>query len=188
MLVWGLCIYRLLKACLWMDLALICVLIHPWENLGMFCVLISATFPCLAEIYRAFLPILWAIFNSCLFCEDALAFFLGFGSNLGPLPILRRFLPLCRILGMLLSFLCLICATCHWWLVHLWWVICHVELCDASFACNEIYMSTNAPTSRRVVGMCLSHVGTCFEVLQCECSNSRVVETWSWISLLLQGP
>ena len=46
------CIYKLPKSCFWMDLALICVLIHPWDNLGMFCVLISATFLILAEIYR----------------------------------------------------------------------------------------------------------------------------------------
>ena len=43
MLVRGLCIYRLLQAYLWVNLALIYVLVRSWENLGMFCVLISAT-------------------------------------------------------------------------------------------------------------------------------------------------
>ena len=54
----GRCIHRLLKVCLLMDLALICVLIRPWENLSMFCILILAIFLCLTEICRAFLPIL----------------------------------------------------------------------------------------------------------------------------------
>ena len=61
MLVGRTCIYRLLKVCLWMDLALICVLIHPWDNLGIFFVLISATFTPLAKIYRLY----------CLFCEQS---------------------------------------------------------------------------------------------------------------------
>lgn len=50
MLVGEPCIYRLLKVYIWMDLALIYVLIRSWENLGMFCVLILAIFTPLAEL------------------------------------------------------------------------------------------------------------------------------------------
>lgn len=50
MFVGGSCIYRLLKAYIWMDLVLIYVLIRLWENLGMFCVLISDIFTPLAEL------------------------------------------------------------------------------------------------------------------------------------------
>ena len=66
MLTGGPCIYKLLKACLWMILGMFCVLILatllPWPNL------------------RILLPILWAIFNSYLFYKDALAFFPVLGS------------------------------------------------------------------------------------------------------------
>ena len=114
----GPCIYKLLKACLWVDLALIYVLIRPWENLGMFCVLISTTW-------------LWGLIA---YFVSNLQFLLVLWRCLTFFPVLRAFWALAefkRDSPLFAEFLGKFYTFFSWFVPH---VIDDLSICDESYA------------------------------------------------------